>query len=150
MLLEKIEKDFHEALHDKQAERLGVLRLLKAALKNKEIDLRPKKEELTDEIIISIIQSEAKKRKEAIELYTKGGRIDLADKEKKELEILSGYLPEQLSDEKIREIVDKVIADIGATGPQDFGKVMGQVMKEVKGMTDGNKVGQIVREKLSK
>ncbi len=150
MLLEKIAKDFKEALSKKQTERLAVLRMLKAALHNKEIELKPKKEDITDEIVVEVIQREVKKRKEAIELFEKGERIDLAEKEKRELKILSPYLPEQLSDDKIKEVVLSAIKKIGAGGPADFGKIMGMVMKEIKGQSDGNKVSSIVKEELNK
>ena len=150
MLLERITRDFKEALSKKQTERLSVLRLLKTALHNKEIELRPKKEDLTDEIALEVIQREVKKRKEAIEMFKKGERTDLAEKEKIELEILLPYLPEQLADDKIKEVVLRAIEKIEAAGPSDFGKVMGAVMKEVKGQAEGNKVSQFVREELNK
>lgn len=150
MLLEKIEKDFQEALSKRQVERLSTLRMLKTALHNKEIELRVKKEELTDEMAVEIIQREVKKRKEAIEMFEKGARTDLAEKEKRELEILSQYLPEQLSDGKIKEIVLEVIEKIGPAGPVDFGKVMGAVMGRVKGQAEGTRVSQIVKKELNK
>ena len=94
MLLEKIEKDFKQAISKGNAEKLACLRMLKTSLHNKEIELKPKKEKLTDEIVVEIVQRELKKRKEAIQMYEKGDRKDLSEKEKKELEILSEYLPE--------------------------------------------------------
>lgn len=158
MLLEKIEKDFREALNKKQAERLSVLRMLKTELHNKEINLKARAfkdgEEqksqslLTDEIIIEIIQRGVKQRKESIELFKKGKREDLAQKENEELEILSQYLPKQLSDDKIKEVVLRVIEELAASGSRDFGKVMGRVMTEVKGKAEGVKVNQIVKELL--
>ena len=150
MLLTKIEKDFKEALSKGQAERLSSLRMLKTALHNKEIELRPKKEELTDELAVEVVRREIKKRKEAIEMYEKGKRPDLAEKEKKELEMLSEYLPEQLSDDKIKEVVLRVIEELVASSPGDFGKVMGKVMAEVKGKAEGKKVSGIVKEALEK
>lgn len=112
--------------------------------------MRPKKQELTEEGILEVISREIKRRKESIEAFEKGNRLDLADKEKKELEILSAYLPEQLSEEKIREIIKTKIVELGASGPQDFGKVMGLVSKETKGKADGAKVAVLVKEELSK
>jgi uncharacterized protein YqeY len=150
MLLEKINQDFKKALSEKDEVKVSTLRMLKTAIHNLEIELRPKKKELTDELILEVISREIKRRKEAIEAYEKGNRLDLAEKEKKELEILSLYLPEQLSDDKIREIVRAKIAELGASSPQDFGKVMGVVTKETKGKAEGSKVAAIVKEELNK
>lgn len=148
-LLEKIEKDFKHAMQSKDSFRLIVLRDLRTALHNKEIELRPKEQELTDEIAIQVIQTQTKKRKEAIEMFEKGERSDLAEKEKKELELLTQYLPEQLSDNKIRAVVLEVIKESGASGTQDFGRVMGEAMKKLKGQVEGDKVKQVVQEQLS-
>ena len=148
-LLEQVEKDFKQALQRKQVESLSVLRGLKTALHNKEIELRSQKKEMTDEIVMEVIQREVKKRREAAEMYKKGERAELAEKEEKELAILNQYLPEQLSDDKLKEIVLKVIKEVGPTGPQDFGKVMSQVMAQVKGQAEGNKVREIVQKQLS-
>lgn len=150
MLLEKIESDFKQALSQKDEIKVSTLRMLRSALKNMEIELRPKKKELTDEVVLEVISREVKRRKESIEAFEKGNRLDLAEKEKKELEILSSYLPEQLSDDKIKEIVQVKIAEVGASGPQDFGKVMGLVAKETKGKAEGSKVAGIVKEELNK
>jgi uncharacterized protein YqeY len=150
MLLEKINQDFKKALAEKDEVKVSTLRMLKTAIHNLEIELRPKKKELTDELILEVISREIKRRKEAIEAYEKGNRLDLAKKEKKELEILSLYLPEQLSDDKIREIVRAKIAELGASSLQDFGKVMGVVTKETKGKAEGSKVAAIVKEELNK
>lgn len=147
-LLQQIEQDFQDAMKSGKADYLSILRNLRAALHNKEIELRPKDEKLTDEVITSVVQAEVKRHKESIEMYEKGERDDLAEKEKKELEILSHYLPEQLSDDTIQEMVMSVINKTGAAGPQDFGKVMGAVMGQVKGRADGNKVREIVQKEL--
>lgn len=148
-LLERIEKDFKQALQQKQVEKLSVLRGLKAALHNKEIELKSLKKEITEEIVIEIVQKEAKKRREAAEMYKKGKRKELANKEEKELIILGQYLPEQLSDDKVKELVIKAIKAVNPAGPQDFGKVMGKVMAETKGQVQGDKVKKIVQEQLS-
>ncbi len=148
-LLERIEKDFKQALQQKQAEKLSVLRGLKTALHNKEIELKPQKKEMTEEIVIEVVQKEAKKRREAAEMYKKGERKELAEKEEKELAILDQYLPEQLSDDKVKELVIKAIQAVNPAGPQDFGKVMGKVMAEAKGQVQGDKVKKIVQEQLS-
>jgi len=148
-LLERIEKDFKQALQQKQAEKLNVLRGLKTSLHNKEIELKSQKKEITEEIIIEIVQKEAKKRREAAEMYKKGEREELAEKEEKELVILNEYLPEQLSDDKVKELVIEAIKILSPVGPQDFGRVMGKVMAETKGQVQGDKVKKIVQEQLS-
>ncbi|MDD5625852.1 MAG: GatB/YqeY domain-containing protein [Patescibacteria group bacterium] len=149
MLLERIEKDFKQALREGQEDTKAVLRMLKSALAYKAIELRPKKQELTDEVAVDIVGGEIKKRKEAIELYERGNRPELAAKEKKELEILFKYMPEQLSGDQIKEIVLNVIKEVNAGNPSDFGKVMGLVTKQTKGKADGNQVSQIVKEQLN-
>lgn len=150
MLLQKIDKDFKQALSEKNEIKISTLRMLRSALHNMEIELRPKKKELTDEVALEVIAREIKRRKESIEAFEKGNRLDLTEKEKKELEILSQYLPEQLSNDKIREIVQVKIVEVGASGPQDFGKIMGLVTKETKGKADGSRVAVIVKEELNK
>jgi uncharacterized protein len=146
-LLEKINQDLKQAMIGKAAETLSVLRLLLAALHNKEITMRKGGEvELNDEQVIETIASELKKRKDSIEAYTAGGRQDLADKEKSEMKILEKYLPEQMSDEEL----EKVVLDVMASGADNFGKVMGQVMAKVKGKADGNRVSEVVKKILAK
>ncbi len=158
---EKIKQDLKEAMQQKEAEKVSVLRLLSSAIFNKEKDKRAKlsKQEedaekldqmsqLSDEEIIEVISSEAKKRKDSIEQYKQGGRDDLAEEEKKELEILNKYLPEQMPEEEIRKIAKQKIEEIGASGPQETGKVMGVIMPQVKGKADGNLVSKIVQEEL--
>jgi len=135
-------------MKSEQTERVWTLRMLIASLKNKEIELRPKKQKLSEEIVTEVIKQEIKKRKEAIEMFKKGNREDLVLKEKKELEILEKYLPEQLSDDELKELVKQTKIKIKAEGPSDFGKLMGAVMKETKGRADGLKVKQMVEETL--
>jgi len=147
-MLKKIEQDLKEAMKSEQTERVWTLRMLIASLKNKEIELRPKKQKLSEEIVTEVIKQEIKKRKEAIEMFKKGNREDLVLKEKKELEILEKYLPEQLSDDELKELVKQTKIKIKAEGPSDFGKLMGAVMKETKGRADGLKVKQMVEETL--
>jgi len=145
-LKEQIDNDLREALKAKDSVKLGTLRMFSAALKNEEIALRGK--ELDDRKMVEVAGREAKKRKEAIESYKKGGRDELAEKEQKELEVLEKYLPQQLSDDKIKEVVQEVVGETGASGASDFGKVMGVVMSKVKGRADGAKVGEVVKEVL--
>jgi len=148
-LLEKIEQDFKKALKQRQGDLLEILRGLKTALHNKQIELRAKSKELGEEEIMEILRREVKKRQEAEEMFKQGNRLDLAEKEAKEMIFLKQYLPEELADDKIKEISQKVITELGAIGKQDFGKVMGKVMVETGGRAEGNKVKKIVEELLS-
>ena len=146
-LEEQIEQDFLTAFKAKNDEILvSILRLLKTAIKNAEI---AKKDKLTNEEILKVISSEVKKHKDSIEAYQQGGRADLLEQEQKELVILDQYLPEQLSDDKVKELVIKAIRAVNPAGPQDFGRVMGKVMAEAKGQVQGDKVKKIVQEQLS-
>lgn len=160
-LKEEINNDLKKVLQEKDELGALVLRGINAAIHNKEIEKRTKlsKEEkdikklekeskLIEEEIVEVISSEAKKRKEAIEEFKKGGRDDLVEKEQKELEILKKYLPEQMGEEQIREEAKKVIEELGAVGPQDTGKVMGALMPKLKGKVEGGVVSKIVNELL--
>jgi uncharacterized protein YqeY len=147
-LREKIKNDFKEAFKAKEISRLSVLKMLNAAIANAEI--AKNREKLSEEELIGVILSEAKKRKDAIEQYEKAGRENLAGKEKEELEILKNYLPEQLSEEKIREFVQKTIKEIGAESSADFGKAMGKIAPQLKGKADGAIIAKIVKEELEK
>ena len=148
-LKETIQADIKKAMIEKNALRVSVLRMVMAAVLNKEKEKRAKTEELTDDNVLEIISSEAKKRKDSIEQYEKGGRQDLAEKEKEELEILSAYLPEQMSEEEVRNAVKEKISRLDASGPQDMGKVMGALMAELKNKADGAVVKKIVEEELN-
>ena len=160
-LKEKIQSDIKEAMKARENEKVGVLRMLQSEIKNAEIAKRTKlsksngaddieqKSQLSDEEIIEVISRETKKRKDAIELYEKGGRKELAEKEKKEAEILSAYMPEQMSEEEIRSLAKKTIDRLNASGQQDMGKVMGALKLETKGKADGAAVSRIVKELLS-
>lgn len=150
MILDKINEDYKNAVKDKDEVKRETLNMLKSAIKYREIELRSSGKELTEDEVISVIQKEIKKRKEAIELYEKGGRGDLVSKEKRELEILESYLPKQLSEEEIENIIKEVINSVGATSPSDIGKVMKEVMPKVKGRADGSLVKKIAENLLSK
>ncbi len=162
MLREKINQDLKKAQQEKNELIILVLRGINAAIHNKEIEKRTKlsKEEkdieklekeskITEEEVMEIVSNETKKRKEAIEEFKKGNRNDLAEKEEKELEILKEYLPEQMSEEQIREEAKKTIEETGATGPQDTGKVMSILMPKLKGKAEGGLVSKIVQELLT-
>lgn len=158
-LKEKINQDLKEALRNKEELRLSVLRMLISAMNNKMIEKRTrlsksgiaeaeleKSSELSEEEILEVIRSESKKRRDAIEGFSKGGRQDLAEKESQELKILGNYLPQELSDEEVEKIVKEVVAGIGAVTEKDFGKVMGGAMKRVKGQASGDRVRAIVKK----
>jgi len=146
MLKETISNDLKKALKEKNELVLLVLRGVASEIHNKEIER--KREELTEEDILSVLMGEAKKRKDAIIEFKKGAREDLAKKEEEELEILKKYLPEQMGEDQIREEAKKIIEEVGAVGPQDTGSVMGSLMPKLKGKTDGNVVNKIVGELL--
>ena len=149
-LKEKIEQDFKEAFKNKEEIRLSALKMLRAAISNAEIEKRGKGEgdELSDEEIEAVVSKEAKKRREALEIYEREGREDLAERERKELEVLSAYLPEQLSEEEVRRLAEEAIKEAGASGPKEMGKVMAVLMPKVKGRADGSLVSRIVKELL--
>jgi uncharacterized protein YqeY len=149
-LREKISSDLKNALRDRKAVDLSVLRMLQSAIRNKEIEKKRGDAGLTDEEVVEVIMSEIKKRKEAIEGYIKGQRQDLVDKEKAELEILMNYMPRQMGDAEIREEAKKAIEEAGAKTPQDMGKVMKILMPRMKGKADGALVNKIVKEELEK
>jgi uncharacterized protein len=146
-LIERIEADFLQAFKGKEEATVSVLRMLKSALKNKEIDLM---KPLTDEQAIQVIKGEVKKRKESIESFKQGGRPELADKEAAELKILEVYLPQALTQEQINAKVSAAIAELPEGDRSDFGKVMKASMTALKGSADGQAVSQAVKESLAK
>lgn len=125
--------------------RLETIRYLRAMLKNAEIE---KQAPLTDEEIIGVITKQVKQLGDSIAEFQKGGRSDLVAKAQAELEVLRGYLPEQMTEDEIRNLARQVIAEVGAAGPRDMGKVMGPMMARTKGRADGKLVSQIVKELL--
>lgn len=160
-LREKISQDLKEALRNKEELLLSVLRMLTAAMNNKSIEKRTrlsksgvpgtdleKLAELSDDEITEVIRSESKKRRDAIDGFSKGGRQELAEKESQELKILEKYLPQELSDEEVEKIVKEIVANIGVVTIKDFGRVMGEVMKKIKGQASGDKVSAAVKKIL--
>ncbi|MBU1159692.1 GatB/YqeY domain-containing protein [Patescibacteria group bacterium] len=147
---EKILMDFKEAFKAREEIRLSTLKLLQAEIHNAEIAKKTKLANpiLTDEEILEIIFRETKKRKDAIEIYEKGNRIELAEKEKKELEILMSYMPEQLSENEVRELAKKAIEQTGAVSQKEMGKVMAILMPKIKGKADGGIVSKVIKELL--
>jgi len=145
-LIERIEDDLTEAMRERDAERRDALRLILASLRGAEKELmRP----LSDDEELQVLQRERKKRLEAAEAFRAAGREEQAEKEEDELDILEDYMPEPLSEDEIEEIVDNVIAEVGATNVRDLGRVMADVMPQVAGRADGSAVSQLVRGKLA-
>jgi uncharacterized protein YqeY len=142
----KLNQDLKEALKAKDEVKLRTVRMLLAAIKNFEVE---KMGPATDEEIFQIMSREIKKRQEAIEMYEKGGRPDLAQAEKQEIEVIQSYMPNQLSEEEIRELARKVISEMNLKSPKDVGTAMKVIMPQVKGRADGKLVNKIVSELLS-
>jgi|TARA_B100001758_G_scaffold217626_1_gene204553 uncharacterized protein YqeY len=142
---EKIQSDMYQAMKSGEKETANTLRNVLAKLKDKQIE---KRTDLTQEEEIKTLQTLVKQRKESIDLYQKGGRDELVDQETKEMDIINSYLPKMMDDEKIKEIVESVIKDTGASSMADMGKVMPEVMKLGKGLIDGKTAQQFVSEQL--
>ncbi len=164
MLKEEIKRATVQAMKDGDGFVSTTLRMLSAAIQTKEKEKRykiskqkpdlneeglVKESQLPDEEIIEVISSEIKKRRDAIALYEQGGRQELADKEKKEIELLQKYLPEQMSEEEIKKIVMEAIKKTGALAPKDMGKVMAEIMPKTKGKAESGLVSKIVKESLT-
>lgn len=146
-LLERLENEFKEALKARDESKVSILRMLKASIKNRQIE---KRASLSDDEIYDILNSFIKRGRESIEQFSKAGREDLAEKEREEIRIIQSYLPEQLSEDGVRRLVEEIIEETGAKGMGDIGKVMKAIMPRVKGRADGRLVNDIVREVLNK
>ncbi len=144
-LFQKIQEDMIAALKEQSRQKLGALRMLKAALQNRKI---AQQRELSDDDVIAIVMSEIKKRNDAIVLYLQGGRLERAEEEKAEISYLEAYLPVQMSEEELRKIVKDAIAHTGAKSAKERGKVMVVVMPFIKGRATGDAVSRIVQELL--
>ncbi|OGY25274.1 MAG: hypothetical protein A2Z11_02810 [Candidatus Woykebacteria bacterium RBG_16_43_9] len=149
LMQEKIQEELKKSLKNKDEATVSTLRLLIAAIKNFEISKGKAGYKANDEEIAGVIQKQVKQRKESIEQYKAGNRQDLVEKESRELEILEKYLPRQLSEEEVEQIVEKKIKEIGASSLGDIGKVMGILSNELKGKADLGRVGKMVHDKLS-
>lgn len=170
-LKQQIQSDLNKSVKGREELESSVFRLLLAAINNKETEKRTrlyrdsggqakiseselikkleKSSKLTNEEIIDVVSSEIKKRREAVELYEKGDRKELAEKEKKEAIILQKYLPEQMSEEELRKIVKEAISGVGAKTQKDMGKVMQALMPKTKGKADGSLISRVVKELLT-
>jgi uncharacterized protein YqeY len=146
-LLQKLDDDLKVSLKSSDSLKVSVLRMAKAALKYRQID---KGGDLSDEDILSVFSGLSKQRRESIEQFSKGGREDLAEKERKELEILHSYLPAQLTPEELDKVISGAIKESSAVGIKDMGMVMRLVMSRIKGSADGKVVNQRVRDLLER
>lgn len=145
-IVERINQELVSATKNRDKERLSIIRLIRSALQNRQID---KRAELTDEEALQVLSSLVKKAKESIEQFEKGNRPDLADKERKELEVILSFMPKQLGEEELRAELASIIDQVGAKGPQDLGQVMKAAMEKLKGRADGKIVNQVARELLA-
>ena len=139
-------EDLKTSMKEQNKERLSVIRMVKGAMQLDELE---KKHELNDEEMISIISKQIKTRKESIIEFEKANRLDLIEKTNKEIEILNEYMPEQLSEEEIVKVIEKVFEEINPTGLADIGKVMGKISPLLKGKADLGLVNKIIKDKLS-
>lgn len=146
-LKEKITEDMKAAMRAKESEKLATIRLLTAAIKQREVDERI---DLSDEQVLSVIEKMIKQRKDSISQFEAGGRQDLADIEKAELVVLSAYMPAQMSDAEVQAEVQAAVAQVGAAGPQDMGKVMGVLKGKLAGRADMTAVSALVKAALVK
>lgn len=145
-LLSKLNDDMKTAMKAKEKETLQVIRMLKASLQNEQIKVGC---DLTEDEELTVLSREMKQRRDSLTEFEKAGREDLTEKVKGEITIVEQYLPAQLTDEEIRQIVVDAIEKTGASSPKEFGKVMGLVMPQVKGKADGNQVNAVVKELLT-
>ena len=145
-LKERITEDMKTAMRAKDSERLGTIRLLQSAMKQKEVDERI---ELDDAAIVAIVDKMIKQRKDSIAAFEQAARQDLVDKEKTELTVLSAYLPERLSAQELTAAVQAIVAELGASGPGDMGKVMGAVKTRLAGKADMGAVSAAVKAALA-
>lgn len=145
-LVKQLDQDMIEAMKNKEKERLTIIREIKSSMKLANID---QKREINDELMIEVVSKGIKTRRESIKEFEKGNREDLIEKTNFEIEVLEKYLPEQLSEEEIREIIDKVFEEVKPSAMSDMGKVMGRLTPLVKGKADMGMVSKIVKEKLN-
>ncbi|MCG8087899.1 MAG: GatB/YqeY domain-containing protein [Candidatus Thiodiazotropha taylori] len=146
MLKQRIQDDVKTAMKAKDKESLGTLRLITAAIKQREVDERA---ELDDSQVLAILDKMIKQRRDSVEQYESAGRQELADQEKSEIAIIEEYLPAGLSDEEVAGMIESAIQEVGAAGMQDMGKVMGKLKPQMQGRADMGKVSGLVKQKLA-
>jgi len=145
-LLERLNDDMKQAMKNKEKEKLSVIRMVKAALQNEAIKLG---KTLSEDEELTVLARELKQRKDSLQEFENAGRSDLVDKTKEEINILQLYMPKQLSEEELAEIIRQTIAEVGASSKADMGKVMGAIMPKVKGKADGSLVNKLVQQYLA-
>lgn len=150
MLREEIKKELVAAMKDKNESKTATLRLINAAIKDKDIEARPKGNlnGIDDSAILSLLQSMIKQRKESIEMYKQGNRLDLAEKEQAEIDIISAFLPKQLSESEMKEKIQSIIASTGASSIKDMGKVMGALKAQYAGQMDFSVASGLIKQLL--
>ena len=146
-LLERLNQDMKLYMKNREKDKLTVVRMVKASLQNEAIKL--KKDRLTEDEELTVLSRELKQRKDSLHEFSNANRSDLVDKVQKELDILEAYMPEQLTEEELLDIVNETIAEVGASSKADMGKVMSAVMPKVKGKADGGLVNKLVSKQLS-
>ncbi|MBL0388358.1 GatB/YqeY domain-containing protein [Tumebacillus sp. ITR2] len=144
-LTERLTNDMKQAMKDKDKVRLSVIRMIRTAMKNLEIN---EQRELSDEDVINVMNRELKQRRDSLQAFEAGGRQDLVEEATAEIQVLMDYLPQQLTEDEIRAIVQETIAATGAASKADMGKLMGALMPKVKGRADGKLVNQVVTQEL--
>lgn len=145
-LLDQLNDDLKQAMKEKDKVRLSVIRMVKSAVKNREIELG---RALTDEDVVGVIQKEIKQRRDSLQAFQDAHRTDLIEQAEQEIAVLQSYLPAQLTDDEIAQLAKDVMARVGASGKADMGKVMRELMPEVRGRADGRRVQQIVEGLLA-
>ncbi|MGG3738870.1 GatB/YqeY domain-containing protein [Aeribacillus pallidus] len=146
-LLERLNEDMKQAMKNKQKDRLSVIRMLKAALQNEAIKLG--KQELTEDEELTVLSREVKQRKDSLQEFENAGREDLVEKIRTELTYVESYMPKQLTEEELTELIQQTITEVNASTKADMGKVMGAIMPKVKGRADGSLVNKLVQKHLS-
>ncbi len=146
-LRERLLVDLHQAMRDRDVPRREAIRMIRAAVKNAEIEWQ---REASDQDVLDLISREIKRRQEALEMFRKGKREDLVAEEEAGLRVLQQYLPEQLTREQVVQIVQRIVAQLGATGPNQLGLVMREAMAQIKGKADGRLINEVAREILQR
>ncbi len=141
----RLEDDLKQAMRSRDSARRDVIRYLRSEIRNQEIKVQ---EDLDDDGVVQVLSRQAQQRRDSIEAFTEANRTDLVDKEQAELEIILEYMPQQMTSDEIASLVREVVAEVGASGPGDMGKVMSQIMPKVRGRAEGREVSSIVMETL--
>ena len=147
MLVEKIFDDYKEAMKSRDSLKSSVLSFLRADMLN--LATAKKKDKLDDAEIVTVIRKQIKQRQDSIQQFTQGGRLEMADKEKKELDILKSYLPAELSEQEVKRLIEEVVVAIGASGLKDMGQVMKELTVKLAGKADARLVSDLVKQRLS-